>query len=118
MARVKNAGGGSGDEDPGPPPRLPAEVKGKAKKLMTKKRKYVDADTKRAAAVVVVVEHAKRGGTWSGVLIVDQLSPAQRATVERVESLYGSLARTVMLEGWRVVLEETQPQGEPQQQIK
>ena len=51
MARVKNAGGGPGDEDPRPPPRLPTEVKGKAKKLTTKKGKYADADTERAATV-------------------------------------------------------------------
>ena len=62
MARVKNVRGGPGDEDPRPPPRLPAEVKGKAKKLMTKKRKYVDADTKRAAAVVAATERVERGG--------------------------------------------------------
>ena len=35
MARVKNAGGGLGDEDPRPPPHLSAEAKGKAKKLTT-----------------------------------------------------------------------------------
>ena len=51
MARVKNAGGGPGDEDPRHPPRLSAEVKGKAKKLTTKKQKFVDADTERAAVV-------------------------------------------------------------------
>ena len=63
MARVKNAGGGSGDEDPGPPPRLPADVKGKAtKKIMSKKHKYVDADTARAAIVAAVAERAERGG--------------------------------------------------------
>ena len=76
MAHVKNVGGGPGDEDSRPPPRLPAEVKGKEKKLTTKKRKYVDADTERAAAVAVVVEHAERGGARSGVQIVDQLSLA------------------------------------------
>ena len=52
MARVKNVGGGPGDEDPRPPPRLPTDVKGKAtKKLTTKNRKYVDADIVRAAVV-------------------------------------------------------------------
>ena len=57
MARVKNVSGGPGDEDPRPPPRLPSEAKGKAtKKLATKKRKYPDADTARAAAVVAVTE--------------------------------------------------------------
>ena len=109
MAHVKNVGGGPGDEDPRPPPRLPTEVKGKAKKLATKKRKYADADTERAAAVATAVERVERGGARSGVVIVDQLSPAQRATVEQVECRHGSPARTVMLEGWLVVLEETQP---------
>ena len=106
MARVKNARGGPGDEDPRPPPRLPAEVKGKAKKLATKKRKYVDVDTERAAVVAAAAERAERGGARSGVVIADQLSPAQRATVEAVERCHGSLAGTVMLEGWHVVLEE------------
>ena len=73
---MKNAGGGPGDEDLRPPPRFTAEVKGKAKKLMTKKRKYGDADTERAAAVVAAIERAERGGAWSGVRIIDQLSPA------------------------------------------
>ena len=68
MACVKNAGGGLGDEDPRPPPRLPTDVKGKAtKKIMSKKRKYVDADTARAAAVVAAAERAERGGARSGV---------------------------------------------------
>ena len=77
MARVKNIGGGPGDEDPRPPPRQPADAKGKAtKKLATKKRKYPDADTMRAAAVAKAVEHAERGGARSGVVIADQLSLA------------------------------------------
>ena len=68
MARVKNARGGPGDEDLRPPPRLPTDVKGKAtKKLATKKRKYANADTERAAAVVAAVDHAERGGARSGV---------------------------------------------------
>ena len=62
MARVKNARGGPGDKDPRPLPRLSADVKGKAKKLTMKKRKFVDADTKRAAAVAAAAEHAERGG--------------------------------------------------------
>ena len=115
MARVKNAGGGPGDEDPRLLPCLPAEVKGKAKKLTTKKRKYADADTERAVAVATAVEHVERGGARSGVRIADQLSPAQRATVEQVERHHVSPARTIMLEGWWVALEESQPQGEPQQ---
>ena len=71
MACVKNAEGSPGDEDPRPPPRLPTEVKGKAKKLVTKKRKYADADTERPAAVAATVERAERGGARSGVQIVD-----------------------------------------------
>ena len=56
MVRVKNVGGGPGDEDPRRPPRLPIDPKGKAmKKTATKKRKYPDAETAR---VVVVAEAA------------------------------------------------------------
>ena len=52
MARTKNVGGGPGDEDRRPPPRQPADPKGKAtKKLATRKRKYPDAETARAATV-------------------------------------------------------------------
>ena len=68
MAHVKNAKGGPGDEDPRPPPRLPTDVKGKAmKKIMSKKRKYADTDTARAAVVAAAVECAERGGARSGV---------------------------------------------------
>ena len=77
MVHVKNAEGGPGDEDPRPPPHLPTDVKGKTmKKLAIKKGKYADADTARAAAVAAAVEHIERGGARSGVVIVDQLSPA------------------------------------------
>ena len=76
MARVKNVGGGLGDEDPRPLPRQPVDAKGKAtKKLATKKRKYPDADIARAAAVAA-------GGARSGVQIIDQLSLVQRAALE------------------------------------
>ena len=75
MAHVKNVRGGPGDEDPRPPPRQPADAKGKAsKKLATKKRKYLDADIARAAAAVAT-ERAEAGGARSGVQIADQLSP-------------------------------------------
>ena len=61
MARVKNAGGGPGDEDPRRLPRLPADPKGKAtKKIATKKRKYPDAETARAATVAEAVDYAER----------------------------------------------------------
>ena len=99
MAHVKNIGGGLGDEDPRPPPCLPSKVKGKAKKLAMKKHKYPDTDTERAVAVVAAIEHVERGGARSGVVIADQLSPAQRAAIEQVEHRHGSLAGTVMLEG-------------------
>ena len=47
---------------------MPTDVKGKAtKKLVTKKRKYADADTMRAAAVAATAERAERGGARSGV---------------------------------------------------
>ena len=68
MAHVKNVGGGPGDEDPRPLPRLPSVAKGKAtKKLAMKKRKYPDADTARAAAVVATVECAEAAGARSEV---------------------------------------------------
>ena len=68
MACVKNIGGGPGDEDPRPPPHLPIDVKGKAtKKITSKKEKYADADTVRAAAVAAAVERVERGGARSGV---------------------------------------------------
>ena len=61
---------------------MSAKVKDKSKKTITKKRKFADADTARAIAVVATVERAERRGAQSGVVIVDQLAPAQRATVE------------------------------------
>ena len=115
MARVKNTGGGLGDEDPRRLPRLPADPKGKAmKKLATKKQKYPDVDTARAAAVAEVAERVERGGARSGVRIIDQLSPEARATLEQVECLHGGPPRTLMSGGWRVTIDEGQPQGESQ----
>ena len=100
MARVKNVGGGPGDEDPRPPPRQPIDAKGKAtKKLATKKHKYPDADTARAAVVAEAVECAERGGARSGVVIVDQLSPSTRAALVQVERYHGGLAGTIMVAG-------------------
>ena len=116
MAHVKNIGGGPGDEDPRPPPCLSTKVKGKAKKLMTKNHKFVDAEIDRAAVVVAAIERAERGGSRGGIHIAYQLSPAQRAIVERSEILHGSPPRTVMLGGRCVALEESQPQGEIEQQ--
>ena len=119
MAHVKDVRGGPSDEDLSPPPHQPTDAKGKAtKKLTTKKHRYPDADTVRAATVAEAAECAERGGAWSGVVIADQLSPTQRAAIQEVEHHHGSPAGTVMLEGRRVALKETRPQGEPQQQTK
>ena len=100
MARTKNVGGGPSDEDCRPPPRQPADPKGKAmKKLATQKRKYLDAETKRAAVVAEAVEHAKRGGAHSGVVIANPLPPGAMARIERVERLHGGPPGTVMIAG-------------------
>ena len=70
MARVKNAGGGLGDEDPRPLPHLPTDVKDKAtKKITLKKHKYADANTARASIVAAAIERVERGGARSGVQI-------------------------------------------------
>ena len=84
MARTKNVSGGPRDEDPRRPPCLPADPKGKAmKKTATKKRKYPDAETARAATVVEAAERAERGGPHSGVVIADQqLPPGTREALE------------------------------------
>ena len=72
MARVKNAGGGPGDEDPRRPPRLPVDPKGKVtKKTTIKKHKYPDVETARASIVAEAAERAKIGGARSGVRIAD-----------------------------------------------
>ena len=85
MARVKNVGGGPGDEDPRRPPRLPADPKGKVvKKTASKKQKYPDVETTRAAAVTEAEDHAERGGPRSGVVIVDHLSPEAQSTLEHI----------------------------------
>ena len=104
MVRVKNVGGGPRDEDLRHPPCLPADPKGKAtKKLATKKRKYPDIDIARVAA-----ERAERGGTHSGVVIVDQqLPPATIEALEQVERRHGGPAGIVMVAGRRVVLDES-----------
>ena len=61
MAHVKNVGGGPGDEDLRRPPRLPADPKGKVtKKTASKKRKYPDAETARAAVVVEATKRVER----------------------------------------------------------
>jgi hypothetical protein len=91
---------------------LPVDPKGKAtKKIASKKRKYLDAETARAAVVVEATEHAERGGARSGVVIADQLSPEARARLEHIERLHGGPPRTLMMGGRRVAIEEPQPQG-------
>ena len=77
--------------------------------MAVRKRKYPDAETARAATVVEAIEHAKRGGAHSRVWIADQLSPEARATLERVESLHGSPARTLIIGGRRIAIDEDQP---------
>ena len=118
MARVKNVGGGLGDEDPRRPPRLPADPKGKAmKKIASKKRKYLDAEIARVAAVVEATECVERGGAHNGVVIADQqLPPATREALEEVERRHGGPAGTVMVGGRHMAIDESQPQGESQQQ--
>ena len=61
--------------------------------------------------MVAAVERVERGGSRSGIRIGDQLSPAQRAIVERIETSLGSPPWTIMLGGRCVSLEESQTQG-------
>ena len=114
MARTKNSGGGPGDDDRRPPPRLPADPKCKAtKKIASKKRKYPDAETARAATIVEAAERAERGGARSGVVIEDRpLSLEARAGIERVERLHGGPPRTVTVARRRHAIDESQPYGE------
>ena len=75
--------------------------------MTSKKRKYPDAETARAAAIVEAAERAERGGACSGVVITDQLvSPALRVAIEDVEHRHGSPARTATFAGRRVAIEE------------
>ena len=117
MAHVKNVGGGPGDEDSRPLPRQPVDPKGKAmKKIASKKRKYPNAETARAATVAEAAERAERGGTRSGVIIAnqhlppatrdEQLPPATRDALEEVERRHGGPARTVMVVGRRHATDE------------
>ena len=100
MARTKNVGGGPGDDDQRPPPRQPVGPKGKATKQVTsKKRKYLDTETARAAAVAEAIERAERGGARSGVVIADHLAPDMQGRLKEIERLHGSPSRTVMMAG-------------------
>ena len=106
MARTKNVGGGPGDDDRKPPPRKPTDPKGKAtKKIASKKRKYPDRETARAAAVAEAADRAERGGAHSGLVIADQpVSPALRAALEEVERRHGSPAGTATFVGWWIAI--------------
>ena len=108
MVRNKNVGGGPRDEDLRRPPRLPTDPKGKAtKKIESKKRKYPDVETARAAAVVEAAERAKRGGARSGGVITDPLlSSEARAGIERGERLLGSPPGTVTVTGQHYTIDE------------
>ena len=104
---MKNVGDGPGDEDLRHPPRLPTDPKGKAtKKVASKKRKYPDVETARAAAVIEATERAERGGARSGVVIADHLSPEAQGRLERIEHLHGGPPRTIMMAGRRLAIEE------------
>ena len=50
------------------------------------------------------------------MVLLFQLSPAQRAAVQEVERRHGGPARTTMVGGRRVAIDESQPQGESQHQ--
>ena len=100
MAHTKNVGGGPGDDDRRPPPRLPVDPKGKAtKKIASKKHKYPNAETARAAAIADATDRAERGGARSGVVIADHLSPEASARLERIERLHGGPPGTLMMGG-------------------
>ena len=53
--------------------------------MTSKKRKYPDAETARAAAVVEATEHAERGGARSGVVIADHLAPDAQSRLREIE---------------------------------
>ena len=100
MARTKNVGGGPGDDDRRPPPRQPVGPKGKVmKQVASKKRKYPDAETTRAAVVAEAAECAERGGARSRVVIADHLAPDAQGRLREIERLHGSPPGTVMMVG-------------------
>lgn len=103
MARCKNVRGDPGDDDRRSPCLTEKEkAKGKIKVMTKKKRELADRDSEIAASVAAVAECAKRGGRASGVRIGDQLTPAQRATVEEAEIQHGSPRGTIMLGGQKM----------------
>ena len=56
--------------------------------------------------MVASAERAERGGFGGGIRLGDQLSPAQRATIKRIETSFGSPPGTIILGGRRVSLED------------
>ena len=84
--------------------------------MTSKKRKYPDAETARAAAIAEATERAERGGARSGIVIADQLAPDAQDRLREIEQLHGSPPGTVMMAGRRLVIEEPQRQGESQQE--
>ena len=86
--------------------------------MTSKKRKYPDAETARAAAVVEATERAERGGARSGVVIVDHLAPDAQGKLREIERLHGSPPGTVMMAGRRLAIEEPQRQRESQQELQ
>ena len=77
--------------------------------MAVRKRKYLDVETARAAAVAEAAERAERGGARSGVQIADQLSLEAMASLERVEHLHGDPVGTLMIGGRHVAIDEVQP---------
>ena len=84
--------------------------------MTSKKRKYPDVETTRAAVVAEAAEHAERGGARSGVVIADQLAPDAQDRLREIERLHGSPPGTVMMAGHHLAIEEPQRQGESQQE--
>ena len=76
--------------------------------MTSKKHKYPDAETARAAAVVEATEHAERGGARSGVVIADHLAPDAQGRLREIERLHGSPPGTIMMAGRRLAIEEPQ----------
>ena len=54
----------------------------------------------------IAAERAERGGSSSGICIVNQLSPAQRTVAEQLEASLGSPPSTNFPRGQRVALED------------
>ena len=53
--------------------------------MTSKKRKYPDAETVRAATVAEAAERAKRGDARSGVVIADQLAPDVQGRLREIK---------------------------------